>query len=129
MKNCLTVDIENLLQAYLNANRIKACAPPVPVDLDAGQVIVTRTGGQERSYVQDVHFVSVDCYGDTAAGAMALACLLTEELRNLSGKFLGDVPVYESGCTALPYNNPDPNHQTLARATFSVQIVTRVKHT
>ena len=124
----MTIDIEDALQAYLNACNITACAPPVPADLDAGQVIVTRTGGQQRSYVQDVHFVTLDCYAENPARAQALACVLTEELRNLEGKTIGGVPVYQSACTSLPYNNPDPNNHALARATFSVQIVTRVKH-
>lgn len=127
MFNCKTIDIESALYDYLSALGYRVYALPVPEELDSDCVIVQRTGGSERAYVQDVHQVAFDCYGDTKAAAMQLADTLTREVRAIVGK-LGGVAVYESSVMTLPYDNPDPSHYTLERATFSAQIVTRVKH-
>ena len=124
MRDCFTIDIEDAIQAALNADNIKASAPPVPANLGPC-VFVHRTGGFTQAYVQDVHTVDFDCYAETEAEAMAAACRLTGWVRALQD--LG-VPVYETETTTLPYNNPDPNHPTLPRATFSAQITTRVEH-
>lgn len=127
MFNCETIDIESALSDYLSALGYRVCALPVPAELSGGAVVVQRTGGSERAYVQDVHQVTFDCYGETKAAAMQLANTLTRAIRAIVGK-LGGVAVYESSVMTLPYDNPDPNHYTLERATFSAQIVTRVKH-
>ena len=126
MDNCTTLDIEDALQAALNAQGIKAAAPPVPAKLGPS-VYVHRTGGYSTQYVQDLHTVDFDCYEPTEAEAMAKADALTRWIRELEGRDIG-TPVYISKVTTLPYNNPDPNHSSLARATVSAQITTRVKH-
>ena len=126
MDNCTTIDIEDALQAALNADGIKAAAPPVPANLKPS-VYVYRTGGYGTQYVQDLHTVDFDCYAETEAEAMAQACQLTGWVRALEGREL-ETPVYISQITTLPYNNPDPSHSSLARATFSAQITTRVMH-
>lgn len=126
MDNCKTIDIEDALQAALNADGVKAAAPPVPANLGPS-VYVHRTGGYGTQYVQDLHTVDFDCYADTEAEAMAQACDLTAWVRALEGREL-TAPVYIAQITTLPYNNPDPNHPSLARATFSTQITTRVTH-
>lgn len=127
MFNCETIDIENALYEYLRALGYRVYALPVPEELGSDCVIVQRTGGSERAYVQDVHQVAFDCYGETKAAAMQFADGLTRVIRAIVGK-LGGVAVYDSTIMTLPYDNPDPNHHTLERATFSAQIVTRVKH-
>lgn len=127
MDRCRTIDVEDALQALLNEGGVKAFAPPVPHDLDGG-VLVTRTGGQEQSYVQDVHAVSFDCYAGTDAEATALAGEVTRWLRALPGKTVGGVPCYQAEVTALPYMNTDPDHPTLARCTLNAYVTTRVAH-
>ena len=126
MDNCTTIDIEDALQAALNADGIKAAAPPVPANLSPS-VFVHRTGGYGTQYVQDLHTIDFDCYAETEAEAMAQACELTRWVRSLEGREI-TVPVYIAEVTTLPYNNPDPNHASLARATLSAQITTRVAH-
>ena len=128
MKHCKTVDIEALVQAYLAAKGYAAYAPPVPLDLSAGAVGVTRTGGNERAYVQDVHSVDVDCYGDNDAEAMNLANDMTNAIRSMPAQLDG-VTVYGAQIVTLPYANPDPDRRDLARATLKAQITTRVIHT
>ena len=127
MRNCRTIDIEDTLQAALNAAGIKAAAPPVPANLGP-YVFVYRTGGYSQSYVQDVSTVEFDCYEQTEAEAMARACDLTAWVRALPQDQGLETFVYFADVIALPYNNPDPNHPTLPRATFSAQIATRVAH-
>lgn len=125
-----TIDIEDGLQAALNASGVAACAPPVPETL--GEVlpfaVVTRTGGNELSAVQDSHTVSVDCYAATWAKAQALAGRLTALVRSLPGSKMEGVPVYASSIEAVPYGNADPTHPTVPRVTFSASITTRVAH-
>lgn len=125
MINCKTVDIEGLLQQYLENLGYTSFAPPVPPDLGAGYVGIYRTGGSTRAYVQDVHQLSIDCYESSEAQAMELACDLTNVIRSIGD--LG-VTVYETEVTTLPYSNPDPRRGDLCRATFAAQIVTRTIH-
>lgn len=125
-----TIDIEDGLQAALNAQGIRACAPPVPPDLGAELpiVLVTRTGGQQQNIVQDSHTVSVDCYAPTWAEAQAHASALTAAIRALQGARVGGVPCYQANINVLPYNNQDPDHPTVPRVTFSATLLTRVAH-
>ena len=127
MDRCRTIDIEDAIQAEMNADGIRAFAPPVPHDLEGG-ILVTRTGGQEQSYVQDVHAVSLDCYAATDAEAVELAGTATRWLRALPGKTIGGVPCYAAEVTALPYMNTDPDHPTISRCTLNAYVTTRVAH-
>jgi hypothetical protein len=126
MHNCEPIDIEAALQAHISGLGTPCACLPLPADIQAGLVAVKRTGGTTRAYVQDVSSVSIDCYGETPAQAMGLANSMVRLVRDLDA--LGGVPVYTSEVTTLPYSNPDPNHRTLARATFGAQIATRSKH-
>ena len=126
MDNIRTIDIEDALQNALNNAGITASAPPVPANLEPC-VYVHRTGGYGLNYVQDLHTIDFDTYETTEAASMQTACELTEWVRALAGKSLG-VPVYIAEITTLPYYNPDPNHPSLKRTTFSAQIPTRVEH-
>lgn len=119
------IDIEDAVQAYLNSMDIKACAPPVPSKLAAPMVVITRTGGSERAYVQDVHNISVDCYGSTWAAASLLADDVICHIRNLPYADELPAPCYTADILTMPYVNPDPSHSDLARVTFSASVATR----
>lgn len=124
-----TVDIEAALQGALSEEGLSASAPPVPASLGLAlpHVHVTRTGGYESSFVQDMHLVDFDVYAADEQAAMAAANALTAWVRGLAGKDLGGVPVYTAAIATLPYGNADPDHQTLCRATFKAQILTRTE--
>lgn len=126
MRDCHTVDIEGALQAALNEAGVAACAPPVPADLSE-MCVVTRTGGFERAYVQDVHVVSIDCYAPDWERAQAVAGEVCGIVRSLPGSTVGTA-CYASEVTTLPYSNPDPSHPSLARVTVGAQVATRVLH-
>ncbi|MBR2838985.1 MAG: hypothetical protein IKE55_09395 [Kiritimatiellae bacterium] len=122
-----TIDIEAALVEALGAAGVGASAPPVPATLGAALpwAHVTRTGGSEAAYVQDVHRVDIDVYGSTEAAAAQAAGRLCGLVRSLAGSALGGVPCYSASIETLPYSNPDPRHPTLPRVTLKAQITTR----
>lgn len=120
-----TIDIEDALQARLNADGIKACAPPVPADLAAPMVVCYRVGGRERAFIQDIHNMSLDVYASTEGEAMVAANRLAGYLRDLPGTKVGTT-CYTVDITTLPYLNPDPSHPTLPRCTIAADIATRM---
>lgn len=122
-----TIDIEGALYEALAVDGWHASAPPVPAGLGGRlpHVHVIRTGGYESSCVQDMHQVDFDVYAADEQAAMEAACSLTSWVRSLAGGGICGVPVYVATVTTLPYGNPDPMHQSLSRATFKAQILTR----
>ena len=119
------IDIEDELQAYLNANGIKAFAPPVPKAIDTPCAYVHATGGSERAYVQDVFSISIDCYATSWAQASEVAAECVRLIRDLERVDSLATPVYTSDILTLPYVNSDPSHANLARVTFSASIAAR----
>lgn len=105
---------------------IDAGASPVPEDLGAvlPRAVVYCLGGS-REGVLDRAVLSVDVYATTPAAAYdacATCCAAVGALSDHSG---GSVQWYVSDVTALPYDNPDPRHPTIPRATFAADVVTR----
>ena len=47
-------------------------------------------------------------------------------VRDLEGGWV-DTACYSSEVTTLPYNNPDPRHPNISRATFKAQILVRMR--
>ena len=122
-----TLDIEGAIQSALAANGMSASAPPVPATLGAylPHYHAVRVGGWQENAVQDMHEVEIHTYAADEADAMAAANRLSGWIRALAGDTLDGHQVYTSNVTTLPYGNPDPLHQTLARATLRAQILTR----
>lgn len=117
-----TRDIETALYDLLTAGGYSASAHAIPDTLGATlpHVHVVRTGGSESDMVIERNNVDFDVYADDAADAMTSACTLCGFVRDLAGD-----EFYESEITTMPYNNPDPRHPTIARATFKAQILSR----
>lgn len=126
-------DIEDALRVDLPAAAersrfsIAAAAPPVPEDLGSELPIAIpeRVGGQRYSEVLDQHSVSIDVYAATWAQAQAAANNLIgivsalPYMDGLSAHYL------ETDITTLPYNNPDPRHEDIPRATFAATVICR----
>ena len=129
-KTCMTADIEAGLGELLEAEGVSASAPPVPANLgdNLPHVHVTRTGGNRAIMVQDMHMVTLDVYADTEAAAMARADGLTAWAVMLAGQTIGGAYCHDARLNSIPYNNPDPRHPNIARASFGVQLRTRVLH-
>ena len=117
-----SLDIETALCEKLRDAGYSASAHMIPKSLGESlpHIHIVRTGGFEKDMVIEVNRVDFDVYAATAADAMEQACELCGRVRELAGDFS-----YTSEINTLPYENPDPRHPTIARATFKAQITTR----
>lgn len=122
-------DIETALYELLISKSMSASAHALPTSLGdtLPHVHVVRTGGYTSDLVVETNSVDFDVYALDQADAMTAASNLCALARSLAGTDLGGVPCYSSEVVTLPYNNPDPRHPTIGRATFKAQIVTRVR--
>ena len=118
----ITRDIETDLYNMLTKSDYSASAHLIPASLgsELPHVHVVRTGGYESDLVVETNYLDFDVYANDAAEAMAAAAKLCGWVRDLTGDYS-----YKSEITTLPYNNPDPRHPNVARATFKAQILTR----
>lgn len=118
-------DIETSLYGVLTADGYSASAHALPSTLGATlpHIHVTRTGGSTTDLVVEAHNVDFDVYAADQADAMIEATNLCAWARDLTD----NAQFYSSEVTTLPYNNPDPRHPTIGRATFKTLIYTRTK--
>lgn len=121
-------DIETALYSLLTTDKYSASTHAVPSTLGSTlpHIHVTRTGGYTNDLVVEIHQVDFDVYAADQADAMTAASEVCGWVRDLAGKTVGTGCSYSEVMT-LPYNNPDPLHPTLSRATLKAQIITRTK--
>ena len=121
-------DIETALYFRLTAGRYSASAHVIPAAVETmlPHIHVTRTGGFTTDMVEEENNVDFDVYAETQADAMEEASHLCGWVRALEGTTV-DTPCYASEVITLPYENPDPRHPNIGRATFKAQITVRVK--
>lgn len=134
MQNLMPLDIEDALRvdlttaAELGGFSCAFGAPPTPKNL--GDVLpyarIERLGGRRDSLVVDLHDVAIDVWADTWAEAqeaankvVALLCGLPYADGELAHDYLG------ADLNALPYNNPDPQHEDLPRVSFNATVTAR----
>lgn len=116
------IDIEDALRTDLAAldTDYRFFAPPIPPDLRAGDVLITRVGGARVSGASHDHDVSVDCYGSDECDAALMA-------NDVHGLF-ASLPLqatqtqYSNANANLPYQNNDPRAPQLARQTFRATV-------
>lgn len=120
----ISLDIETALYEKLITDGYSASAHAVPATLESDfpHIHVVRTGGFESDMVIETNNVDVDVYAENAADAMEQACQLCSWVRDLAGDWC-----YTAEITTLPYNNPDPRHPSIGRATLKAQLLTRTK--
>lgn len=123
-----SVDIETALYNLLTADTYSASAHIIPATLGTTlpHVHVTRTGGYTSDRVLEFNSIDFDVYADTPAEAMTEATELCGWVRDLEGETVG-TPCYSAEITTLPYNNPDPRHLNIGRATFKAQLTIRTQ--
>lgn len=121
-------DIATALYERLTADGYSASAHVIPAALETmlPHVHVMRTSGTTSDRVREENNVDFDIYSDTISDAMEDASHLCGWVRALEGATVG-TPCYESEIVTLPYENPDPRHPNIGRATFKAQITVRVK--
>lgn len=123
-----SVDIETALYEKLTADKYSASAHAIPATLGATlpHIHVERTGGFTSDLVIETNNVDFDVYAENEADAMREASNLCAWVRDLEGSTVGS-PCSFSEVSTLPYNNPDPRHPTISRATLKAQIIVRTK--
>lgn len=123
-----SIDIETALYNALASDGFSASAHALPASLgaDLPHIHVERTGGTRSDIVIDTHFVDFDVYASDEAAAMEHASNMCGWVMNLVGEALGTY-CYGANITTLPYNNPDPRHPNVARATLKTQLITRIR--
>lgn len=123
-----SVDIETALYNALTADSYSASAHMIPHDLGSTcpHIHVVRTGGTTSDLVMESVNVDFDVYAGTSMDAMEAACALCGWVRGLAGGTLV-TPCYSAEVITLPYNNPDPRHPNIGRATLKAQIIVRTQ--
>lgn len=120
----IAVDIEDVVSRAVGIH-----GTPVPADLGASlpYAMVTRTGGGRNGLVVDNHYVDIDVWSesDDWAGATEYAARLEAAILESKGCEYAGAVICAASVESHPYNNPDPDHPTLARVTFSMLITTR----
>lgn len=108
---------------------IAASATPIPEDLGAvlPYAVVYNVGGYRdaETRVLDTGALSIDVYADKPAQAMDVCAQVAALVDALSDDDGGAVQVYTAQVTTLPYDNPDPRHPTIYRATCAADVMTR----
>lgn len=117
------IDIEDAMRIDLAAllDGCRVFAPPIPPDLMAGDVLVTRVGGDRVSGVSHAYDVSIDVYASDDARAV--------ELANTAHGIVSSLPLrdtatqYSAATAGVPYENHDPRAPQLARQTFRASVI------
>lgn len=117
------IDIEDVLRIDLAAlaSSYRVFAPPVPTDLQAGDVMITALGGAAVSGSSHEYDVSVDVYEEDEAAAAISA----NEIHGLvvSLPVMSTSTQYSDARAGLPYDNHDPNAPQLSRRTFRATVI------
>lgn len=120
------IDIEDALQARLNADGFDACAKPLPASFSMPHVTVDCLNVQPDNRAQAVYAVDLDVRAGDYATAAAEANRVAEWLATLPGTVLGGVPCYALDGWNVQRAQPDASNQGVVMATVSASLRLRV---
>lgn len=129
------VDIETLMAKIIKEDlKVSTSAHALPASLGEKlpHIHIVRTGGYTTDLVIETHNLDFDVYADDAADAMTAAADFCGYIR-IEGPKIAEassgekMTVYSSEVMTLPYDNPDPRHPNIARATIKAQIKARTR--
>ena len=117
------IDIEDALRIDLSTLKsgTRFFAPPIPPDLTANDVLITRVGGARASGASHEYDVSIDCYADNEADAVTLSNAVHGLVSSLP--LQSTATQYNDASANLPYANHDPRAPQLARQTFRATVI------
>lgn len=119
------IDIEDALRVdvgeFVPAG-VACCAPPAPDALTPNTVCFTALGGGAQTAVSHEYDLSVDCWADTFAGALALADEVQGIVASLPYRTPTSGRCYVTSDPMVPYLNPDPRRPLVPRATFRATV-------
>ena len=126
-------DVEDVLQQDLStlaaASGLSYGISGTPVPSNLGNtlpyVVIYNVGGFRTSRVVDTHAVSIDVYAKRWDLAMDAACKMAGLVENLEDSTGLSLDYHRTAITALPYNNPDPDHADIPRVSFTADVVLR----
>ena len=122
MQICAPIDIEDALRIDLAALMdARFFAPPIPPDLKSGDVLIERLGGIRVCPASHEYDVTVGCYADNDADAVALSNAVHGLVVSLP---LQDTTTQYSNANAnTPYSDFDPRAPRLSRQSFRATII------
>ena len=119
------VDALALFIDYLEGEIAEPVVTHVPTPRPAGGFVrLRRTGGTAADRVTDQVQLSVECWEDNEADAMALAQEVRAQLHQLQGQALAGTAIYRVAEGAGPARLPDPVSDQ-ERVTFTLLIGVR----
>lgn len=127
MQILLPVDIADALQELLNANGVRACAEPLPRDMDEllPITLVQPIGGGRSVQVLDRHAVRLYTWAVTPGEAIAECCKALAIVKASEGQAVAGVQLYAVTPSAMPYPAPDPAHPDIPRACVTADVFAR----
>lgn len=122
-----SIDIEDALRLAITCQELPASAPPFPPSFTVPFCMVKAVGGDTHDLVIDRLAVTILVYAETWAQAQELAQLAMARVRATEGTWIGTEVrgrsfVYYVEIDALPFNDPDPERNDLARWSFNASI-------
>lgn len=120
------IDIEDALQAMLNAADFNACAKPLPANFTMPHVLVDLLNASDDNPAQAVYNVDFDCRAETYQQAAELQCSVANWARNLEGAEVGGVPCYKVDTLRMLRVQPDAANENALLATVSAGLRLRI---
>lgn len=120
------IDIEDALQARLNALGFDACAKPLPQGFACPHVLVDMLNAWDDNPAQAIYSVDFDCRAETYAEAAQLQLDVSNFVRALVGTDIGGKPCHAVDSIRLQRIEPDQSHQDVILATVSANLRVRV---
>lgn len=118
------IDIEDALRVDLaqQAGGFRFFAPPMPPNLGDGDVIIAALGGGRVSAVSNSYDVTIGCYAEDDATAMANANTVAGIVSSLP---LRDTSTQYSNANVTngPYRDYDPRAPQLSRYSFRATVI------
>lgn len=122
----IPADAADVVRTALDAVGMAAGATPVPPDFTSSLpfVCIRTTGGRRESVALDSHSMRVDAWGATWAEANATARTAAAVVAGMDGHEVAGTSVCRVS-VGMPYDDPDPDHQTVPRVSFTVSALMR----
>ena len=127
----MPVDIADVLQSLLNTNGVRACADPLPANMDELLPItrVQSIGGGRSVVVLDRHAVRLYTWAATDGAAITECGKALAIIAASAGTSAGGAQLYRVTPSAMPYPAHDPAHPTIPRACVTLDVYARAVET
>lgn len=131
MKIQVPVDMADALQKLLNANGVRACAEPLPANMDEllPITIVQLIGGSRTVQVLDRHAVRLYTWAETNGAAITECGKALAIIKASEGQAITGAQLYRVTPSAMPYPAYDPAHPTIPRACVTLDVYARAVET